>query len=96
MIKNKTSFNIIILLHLQFWGCSYFQTVTYPNPILIADNEQVYVRYQFGEIRIIGSVESGEYQPEAYIFAVFHRGAIDAPIIQKMFFKDNITYKIQL
>jgi len=90
LIKNKTSFNIIILLHLQFWGCSYFQTATYPNPILIADNEQVYVRYQFGEIRIIGSVEPGEYQPEAYIFAVFHRGAIDAPIIQKMFFPGDM------
>lgn len=85
---NKVKVNILIitLLHLHFWGCSYFQTATYPNPILIEDNDQVYIRYEFAEKRIIGTVESGNYQPEAYIFAIFHRGDLEAPIIQKMFF----------
>ncbi|HIC38366.1 MAG TPA: hypothetical protein EYO79_02730 [Candidatus Marinimicrobia bacterium] len=60
--------------------------MTYPTPILITDNKHVYVRYQFNEIRILGSVEPGKYDPHAYIFAVFHRAALDAPIIQRMFF----------
>ncbi len=85
---NKIKFNILIItfLHLQFWGCSFFQTATYPNPILIEDNEQVYIRYEFAEKRIIGIVETESVRPEAFIFAVFHRGNLDAPIVQKMFF----------
>jgi len=91
----KKKLMIIFLVHLQFWGCSYFQSVTYPNPILIADNEQVYVRYQFNEIRIIGFVNQGDYEPEAFIFAIFHRGSLDAPIIQKMFFPgDTLEFMI--
>ena len=76
-------------MHLQFWGCSYFQTTVYPKPILIEDNEQVYIRYEFAEKRIIGTVEKGKYAPEAFIFAVFHKGALDAPIVQKMFFPED-------
>lgn len=83
--NDKIKLMILFLVHLQFWGCSYLQTITYPNPILIEDNEHVYIRYQFNEIRIIGSVDAGNYNPQAYIFAVFHRADLDAPIIQKMF-----------
>jgi len=86
LIKSKICYFVLLFLHLQFWGCSYLQTMTYPTPILITDNEHVYVRYQFNEIRILGSVEPGKYDPHAYIFAVFHRAALDAPIIQRMFF----------
>ena len=95
-VKNdKVKFMIIFLAHLQFWGCSYFQTTTYPNHILIDDNEQVYVRYQFDEVRIIGFVDHGDYEPEAYIFAIFHRGSLNAPIIQKMFFPgDTLEFMI--
>lgn len=84
--KIKSNILIIIFFHLHFWGCSFFQTATYPNPILIEDNEQVYIRYEFAEKRILGTVETEYTQPEAFIFAVFHRGNLDAPIVQKMFF----------
>jgi len=85
---NNINVNILIisLLHLQFWGCSYFQTATYPTPILIEGNDQVHIRYEFAEKRIIGKVDAGDNRPEAYIFAVFHRGDLSAPIRQKMFF----------
>ena len=87
--------SIMIFIHLQFWGCSYFQTTAYPNPILIEDNEQVYIRYEFAEKRIIGTVEKGKYSPEAFIFAVFHKGALDAPIVQKMFFPgDTLEFMV--
>lgn len=95
VIKNKIKCMIIFLVHLQFWGCSYLQTITYPNPILIEDNEHVHVRYQFNEIRIIGSVDAGYYDSQAYIFAVYHRAALDAPIIQKMFLPgDTLEFMI--
>lgn len=95
VINGKIKLMIVFQLHLQFWGCSYFQTATYPNPIVIDDNEHVYVRYQFNEIRIIGFVDHGDYEPEAYIFAIFHRGSLDAPIIQKMFFPgDTLEFMI--
>lgn len=88
---NKVKFNILIItfLHLHFWGCSVFQSAAYPIPILIEDNDQVNIRYEFAEKRIIGTVEPGNYQPEAYIFAVFHSGDLEAPIIQKMFFPQD-------
>lgn len=93
--NDKIKLVILFLVHLQFWGCSYFQTATYSNPILIDGNEQVYVRYQFNEVRIMGSVDHGDYEPEAYIIAVFHRGSLEAPIIQKMFFPgDTIKFII--
>ena len=90
LIKYQYLVSILFILHLQFWGCSYFQTATYPEPILIENNEQVYIRYEFAEKRIIGSIEESKYSPEAFIFAIFHKGALDAPIVQKMFFPGDI------
>jgi len=88
---NKNGFiaTILLLLHLQFWGCSYFKTTTYPEPILLADNEQVSIRYEFAEKRILGSIKENQFAPEAFIFAIFHKGALGAPIVQKMFFEDD-------
>ena len=88
---NNAKINILIitLLYLHFWGCSFFQTATYPDPILIEDNDYLSIRYEFAEKRIIGTVKTGDFQPEAYIFAVFHRGDLGAPIIQKMFFPQD-------
>ena len=88
--KHRPPIYILFLMHLQFWGCSYFQTVTYPDPILIEDNEQVSIRYEYSEKRIIGSIEESKYSPEAFIFAIFHKGALEAPIIQKMFFPGDV------
>ncbi len=77
---------ILIFFHLQFWGCSFFQSNVYPDFILIEGNDQLSIQYEYGEKRIIGFVDTGEYHPDAFIFAVFHRGDLTAPIMEKMFF----------
>ena len=95
MIKHRSFIAFFILIHLQFWGCSYFQTTTYPELILIEDNEQVSIRYEFAEKRIRGNVDTGNFTPEAYIVAIFHKGALDAPIVQKMFFPgDTLEFMV--
>ena len=95
LIKHRSFIAFFILIHLQFWGCSYFQTTTYPELILIEDNEQVSIRYEFAEKRIRGNVDTGNFTPEAYIVAIFHKGALDAPIVQKMFFPgDTLEFMV--
>lgn len=75
-----------MILHLHFWGCSFFQSVSLPEPVLIEDNDHFSIRYEFSEKQIVGSVIPGAFTPDAYIFAVFHKGAMEAPIVQNMFF----------
>jgi len=87
--KVRTNFILVLFLHLHFWGCSFFHVRTFPEPVLIDNNQQVFIRYEFQEKKIVGIVEAGNYTPEAYIFAIFHRGNLKAPIIQKMFFPED-------
>ncbi|NOZ03747.1 MAG: hypothetical protein GXO92_03945 [FCB group bacterium] len=76
----------MIIVHLQFWGCSYFKIMDYPTPILLEADDHITMRYVYDVVTVHASVQIIEGNPTAYRLGIYRRDDLASPIFEKIFF----------
>ena len=88
-IKKQLIFAVVIIGHLQFWGCSYFKIMDYPTPILLEAEDHITMRYVYDVVTVLATVKVIEGNPTAYRFSIYRRDALASPIFEKIFFPED-------
>ena len=81
----QSPYLILLLMHLQFWGCSFLCTKKFPEPILLDADPVMALRYTASEIELRVPLEWKE-GPHAADISLLHRRNPSAPMYQSTVF----------
>ena len=89
----KKYFFVFIILHLQFWGCSFLGTKSFPEPILLDTNPVVALRYTYSEVELLAPFK-WQIGPHAADILVLHRNNPASPIFHSTVFAGDSFHVI--
>lgn len=73
-------------MHLQFWGCSFITTKSYPDPILLNTRSAMTLRYTFPEVEILAPLKWEESGSTGAEVTLLQRDNPAAPLFSSQVF----------
>lgn len=80
---------ISLFLHLQFWGCSFIGTKSYPEPILLNSRSAMTLRYTYSEVEVLAPLTWSEDGSVGAEVTLLQRNNPSAPLFNTTVFQGD-------